>query len=390
MFTIIKNGFVYSPEFQGKKNILICMDKIISVYKEEDGLLPLNIPCSLIHTIDAKKMIDVPGFIDQHMHFLGGGGKHGYASRAGVVEFENIVKFGVTTAISSLGVDSYLKSLSNLLVRSRELESKGLTTHILTGGFQLPLKSITNNIFDDLIYIDKVIGVGEIGIADDFGSQPTVGEIRRIAANTNVVASISEKPGKIIIHLGSGIRGFDLILEVLEKSNLSIQQFILTHINRNEKLLKKAIEFAKLGGIVDITTGISPELGLKDSIFPHDALQYLLDSSVPIENITLSSDSGGFRSFYEANGTNINSFLLSSGTLLNTIVKSIQEKKTDLSTVLKTITSNIARIWNLFSKGEIKPNRDADLIILDQFFNVQKAICKGKIVFDLDCAKDSC
>lgn len=381
MFTYIKNGVVYTPVYQGKKDILICIDKIVSIH-ENGSFLPEKIP-NKIQVIDANNMIIVPGFIDQHMHFLGGGGKLGYASRAGMVKFDDIIKFGTTTAISSLGVDSYLKSLSNLLIRAKELEAKGLNTYILTGGFQLPLKSITNSIFDDLIYIEKVLGVGEIGIADEYCSQPTAEEIIRIAANTNAIASFSEKPGIILVHLGPGTRGFSLIFEVLEKSDLSIKQFIVTHINRSAKLLEEAVKFAKLGGIVDITTGISPELGIRDSILPHDALEYILEKSVSLDNITFSSDSGGFRSVYD-NNLKINNYLLSSETLFKMISKCVKEKKIELSEVLRTITSNVARIWNLKNKGEIKPYKDADLVLLDQEFNVKKVICRGKIVFNSD------
>ncbi|GAB4114101.1 MAG: beta-aspartyl-peptidase [Candidatus Caldatribacteriota bacterium] len=385
MFIYIKNGIVYAPDYQGKKDILICMDKIVSVY--ENGSFQIEKISNKIHIIDAKNMIILPGFIDQHMHFLGGGGKFGYAYRAGIVKFDDIIKFGITTAISSLGVDSYLKSLSDLLIRAKELEARGLNTYILTGGFQLPLKSITNSIFDDLIYIEKVLGVGEIGIADEYGSQPTAEEIIRIVANTRAVSSFSEKPGKVLIHLGSGKKGFEVIYKVLENADLLIDQFIVTHINRSTELLEEAIKFAKLGGIIDITTGISPELGIEDSIPPEDALEYILAQSVSFDHITFSSDSGGFRSIYD-NNLKINDYLLSSETLFKTISKCFQEKEVELSKVLKTVTSNVARIWNLKNKGEIKPYRDADLVLLDQDFKVKKVICLGKIIFDSDRDKN--
>ena len=159
MFTLVKNGTLYNPEYKGKLDILICMDKIVSIISKDDDLLSLNFS-DKIKIIDANGMIIIPGFIDQHMHFLGGGGKLGYMSRAGMIQFDDIIRFGVTTAISSLGVDSYLKNLSSLLIRAKELEAQGLTTYLLTGGFQLPLKSITDSVFNDFIYIDKVVGIG--------------------------------------------------------------------------------------------------------------------------------------------------------------------------------------------------------------------------------------
>lgn len=381
MFTLIKNGEIYAPTYRGKQDILICMGKIVSV--EPDLDLILENLSNKIQTIQAKKMIIVPGFIDQHMHFLGGGGKLGYSSRAGNISYNDIVKFGVTTAIGSLGVDSYLKNLDELLTRARELESQGLSTYILTGGFLLPLKSITSNVFSDIIYIDKVVGVGEIGISDAYGSQPTTKEIIRISANTKVASAISEKAGIMFIHVGPGKKGLDLLWKAIKETDLSITQFVVTHVNRDMKLLEEAAEFAKLGGRIDITTGISPKLGIKKAIVPSKAIKYLIENGVSIDSITLSSDAGGFR-VVDDNNKGIDSILLSSETLLETIVGCVKDQKIDLSLVLKTITSNVASIWNFKHKGVIKPYVDADLVFLDNNLNIKRVMFKGKIVFTSD------
>lgn len=380
MFKLIKNGELYCPEYQGEKNILICLDKFLYI-ETKDKRMCENFDKTM-QVIDAGGMIVVPGFIDQHMHFLGGGGKLGYKSRAGIVQFNDIVRFGVTTAISSLGVDSYLKKLDDLLVRARELDCQGLTTYILTGSFQLPLKSLTDNVLTDLFYIEKVIGIGEIGIADPFDSNPSKEEIIRIAANARALGAFSEKPGKIFIHIGPSIQKLKLMFEVINKSNVPIEQFIITHVNRSEELLEEAIQFAQLGGIIDITTGISPEFGIIDSVAPEDALKHILDRGIPIENITLSSDAGGFRTVV-GNNNEMHNVLLSSETLISTIKRAQKKHNICLSQSLKTITSNISRVWNLKNKGEISPFFDADLVFLDSIdLNIKKVMSKGNIVFE--------
>jgi len=381
MFTLIKNGEIYAPNYRGKQDILICMGKIVSV-NPDPGFVLEKFP-NTVQVVEADQMIIVPGFIDQHMHFLGGGGKLGYSSRAGNISYNDIVKFGVTTAIGSLGVDSYLKNLDELLTRARELESQGLSTYILTGGFLLPLKSITGSVFNDLIYIDKVVGVGEIGISDAYGSQPVTEEIIRISANTKVASAISEKAGVIFIHIGPGQKGLNLIREIINETDLSIKQFVVTHVNRSMKLLEEAAEFAKLGGRIDITTGISPKLGIKKAIAPSKAIKYLIENGVSIDSITLTSDAGGFR-VVDDNNQGIDSVLLSSETLLETIVECVKDQKIDLSLVLKTITSNVASIWNFKHKGIIKAYVDADLVFLDNNLNIKRVMFKGKIVFTSD------
>lgn len=235
-----------------------------------------------------------------------------------------------------------MKHLDSLLIRARELDREGLTTYILTGGFQLPLKSLTDNILSDLIYIDKVIGIGEIGIGDSFGSNSTIEEITRIAANARVEGALSEKSGKILIHLGPSSQGSNLISEVINNSDVPIKQFVITHVNRNMELLDEAIEFAKLGGIIDVTTGISPEFGINESIAPYDALKYIFEKNVPVENITLSSDAGGFRSIDDDNNK-IGDVLLLSDTLLDTLKKLKKIHNIDFTQTLKTVTSKLVK-----------------------------------------------
>ena len=76
--------------------------------------------------------------------------------------------------------------------------------------------------------------------------------------------------------------------------------------------------------------------------------------------------------------------MLSSETLLETIVECVKDQKIDLSLVLKTITSNVASIWNFKHKGIVKPYVDADLVFLDNNLNIKRVMFKGKIVFTSD------
>lgn len=70
MFKLIKNGELYCPEYQEKKDILICIDKFISI--EKRSKIFTESFTEKVKIIDASGMIIVPGFIDHHMHFLGG------------------------------------------------------------------------------------------------------------------------------------------------------------------------------------------------------------------------------------------------------------------------------------------------------------------------------
>jgi len=69
MFKMIQNGNVLSPTDIGREDILLCGDKIVKI--DEDLLGLANSLQARI--IDAEGKTVVPGFIDQHVHFLGGG-----------------------------------------------------------------------------------------------------------------------------------------------------------------------------------------------------------------------------------------------------------------------------------------------------------------------------
>ena len=71
---LIKNTNLYSPQSLGKKDILISNGKIVAI---DDEIVNHSV---FSKVWDAKGAITTPGFIDQHIHVIGAGGKHGFAS----------------------------------------------------------------------------------------------------------------------------------------------------------------------------------------------------------------------------------------------------------------------------------------------------------------------
>ena len=115
MFLCVKNADLYAPEHLGKRDILICNDKVIAV-KETIGTLPEG-----CRVIDAAGRKVIPGLIDQHVHVTGGGGESGFTSRVPEIQLSDIVKAGVTTVVGLLGTDSRTRSVQNLLAKTKAL-----------------------------------------------------------------------------------------------------------------------------------------------------------------------------------------------------------------------------------------------------------------------------
>ena len=134
---------------------------------------------------DCSDKIICPGFIDQHIHIIGGGGEGGLASRIPEIMLSKIVSAGITTVVGVLGFDSITRSLKGLLAKARALEEEGLNTFIYTGSYEVPTPTITGSVMSDVSLVDKVIGVGEIAISDH-RSSIRQGYLKKIANEARI------------------------------------------------------------------------------------------------------------------------------------------------------------------------------------------------------------
>ena len=123
--------------------------------------------------------------------------------------------------------------MANLIAKARGLEEEGITCYVQTGSYQVPVKTLMDKIEDDIILIDKIIGVGEIAIADHRSSQPTVEELAKIASAARIGGMLSGKSGIVNIHVGDSYDHLQLIEQVVETTDIPIKQFYPTHVNRN-------------------------------------------------------------------------------------------------------------------------------------------------------------
>ena len=68
---------------------------------------------------------------------------------------------------------------------------------------------------------------------------------------------LSSKAGVVNMHLGDGEDGLKMLYEITKNGEIPKTQIIPTHVNRNKRLFKEAIEWAKQGGIMDVTSSVS-------------------------------------------------------------------------------------------------------------------------------------
>ena len=63
----------------------------------------------------------LPGIIDPHVHFIGGGGSAGLNSRTKEIAIEKIVEAGITTAVGCLGFDRTSRTLKSPAAKDQRL-----------------------------------------------------------------------------------------------------------------------------------------------------------------------------------------------------------------------------------------------------------------------------
>ena len=139
LLKIIKNVEVYAPDYMGKKYVVIAGSVIEGVYDSLD--IPEGFPG--LEVIDGEGKLLFPGFIDSHVHIIGGGGEGGFKTRTPEIQLSELISAGITTVVGCLGTDAVTRSMKTLLAKAYGLEEEGISTYIFTGSYQLPAVSIT-------------------------------------------------------------------------------------------------------------------------------------------------------------------------------------------------------------------------------------------------------
>ncbi|QDP02114.1 beta-aspartyl-peptidase [Thalassotalea sp. PS06] len=371
---LIKQADVYAPNHLGKCDVLIGGDKILKIAKDL-GEFQLD----GVDVIDGKDQILAPGFVDSLVHVTGGGGEGGYTTRTAELDVADTITGGVTTVVGALGTDSVTQTLEALIGKTKELNQRGINAYCYTGSYHFPAKTITGSVDKDIMMIEEIIGVGEVAIADHRGSQPSVNDMARLASEARVGGMLSGKAGIVSIHVGDGDDELALLHQVSEQTNIPIQQFYPTHINRSEALFKAGINLALKGGYIDFTTSTNEQILASGEIDAPQALARALDAGVDIANITMSSDGNASLPLFDQQGNLIELQMGRVTSLHQAFVSAVKEHKVRLEDALTSITLSPANILKLNQKGRISEGLDADLVLMDEkSLAVRSTISRGK------------
>ena len=363
---LVKNAEVYAPEYIGKKDILICGEKI-ELILDEIANLPLE-----HEVIDGTDMILAPGIIDQHVHVTGGGGEGSFHTRTPELQLSELVEGGITTVVGLLGTDGLTRSVENLYAKIMALNEEGVSAYMLTGAYDHPGPTISGTPEKDITFIEKVLGV-KLAISDHRAPNVTVAELIHLASKTRVAGMLSGKPGIVTLHMGDAKEALSPVFEALEKTAIPTKVFRPTHVNRNEWLLEDAYKFLEMGGYIDLTCGIHPDSR------PGKCVAEAKKRGLPMKHVTMSSDGHGSWSNYAEDGTLLEIGVSGVDTLLKELVYMVNEIGIPLSEALSYMASNVADALGL-RKGRIAVGFDADLLLMTKELELQTVIARGKIM----------
>lgn len=360
-FLLIRDAQLMTPAAEGRGDVLVAHGRILAVGQ---GLDPRG--CGVpVQIIEANGRVLCPGLVDSLVHFGGGGGEGGFATRMPPLAAATALSAGVTSMIGALGTDDITRSHADLLACARSLSAHGLSAYTLTGSYQVPPVTLTGSVRGDITFVAEMIGLGEIAIADHRGSQPSAAELARIASDTRVAGMLSGKSGKVLVHVGDAPEGLALLREASSRWPVPITQWHPTHINRNARLLADGIAFAKEGGSIDFTTSSTPDFVAAGEIPAAQALAQALAAGVPISRITMSSDGQASLPHFDAQGRLVSLEVAPIGSLLDSVREAVARFGVPLATALASATSSPAAIWGLERKGRIAAGMDADLVLLE-------------------------
>jgi beta-aspartyl-dipeptidase (metallo-type) len=352
MLTLIENAEIVAPQFQGQQSLLIIngrIEQIGQINRRAFDRLLLD-----MEVIDASDCLITPGFIDPHQHLLGGSGEKGFSSQTPEVSLSEIVKAGITTVIGCLGVDTTMKTMAGLLAKAKGLREEGLNAFIYSGGYNVPSTTITNSIRDDLLFINEVIGAGEVAIADERSTVPSPQELARLVQDAYVGGILSQKAGITHFHVGERKERLKALRILIEEYDIAPRLLYPTHIERTKKLMLEAIALTRQGMFVDIDT-VEEDL--------QEWLKFYFDNDGNPHQLTVSSDAS----------------IASPQNLFNQIRACILESRFPVEQVIPIVTSNTARVLKLDNKGSLGVGKDADLLVINKgSFELKDLFAGGK------------
>ena len=367
MALLIKNAHVFAPTDLGKKDVLMVGENVVAIGED----LPTWLPDTEV--IDAKGQIMTPGFFDQHIHVTGGGGEGGPVSRTPEIVLSELVACGTTSLVGVSGTDFVTRSIENLLAKVRALKTEGVSAWMYTSNYKYPPTTMSGSVSQDMFLVPECLGV-KIALGDHRSSFPTLDEVLALLAEIRVGGMIAGKTGFLHIHTGNIPGSFDMYKEIVARG-FPIKHIRPTHCGRIRHVFDAAVEFAKAGGYIDITTGAS-------CCFEHPAQAVVaaLEAGVDPTHITLSTDGHGSVPRFNEKGEMVGLGVGGVAGNLTEVKRLITEHGMPIEKAITFISSNVGQALGLAGQGVIEVGGCANACLFNDSLELTTVVSRNRVM----------
>ncbi len=294
--------------------------------------------------------------------------------------FRDLVKSGITTVAGTVGTDTLSRSMITLLMKAKTMNLSGIHTLLYTGSVLFPPMTLMGSVEKDIVLISEIVGV-KTGLGETVFPRPDLREVENLITEARRAASFSGKAGVVHIHLAlSAIEWIDGIEAILKARENPYSQVVFTHVNKSPQLLERAMNFARQGGRIDLTTCIRPP-ERPGAVKPSTGLKRYLEAGGPLEEITFSSDGNASRVL--ANGAVDYTRV---GDLLGELRDCVQKEGIPLPQALAVATSNVAdRLGIAEGRGSLREGFFADLAFFTENLELTDLMGGGRWLQSRGC-----
>ena len=326
----------------------------------------------------------VPGFIDQHIHGAAGFDAMDTNPNALKNIYEALIKEGTTSFLATtmtMDVNSIIKALDNV-TNYMKYNPNCLGVH-LEGPFINRMKKGAQD--------DKNIVDASNDLLDEFNKNKII-KLMTIAPETPNALNVIEYAKSIGIKssVGHTNANYDQVLEAINKGASQVTHgynAMNAFSHRDVGVVGAMLLNNKLKAEV-ICDGVHVSKEAIELLYKNkgkEGIILITDSLRAKHTCDSVSELGGQKVFIKDNKATLKDGTLAGSILkMNEAVKNMVEfTKCSLADAVYMASTNPAKNLSIYDKkGSIEIGKDADLVILDEKFNVIKTIVHGKVLFE--------
>jgi beta-aspartyl-dipeptidase (metallo-type) len=339
VITLIENADVYAPAPLGRQSVLLLNDTIARIGAiDRHAVEAIGVEYEVV---DACDSLLCPGLIDPHEHLLGGSGEQGFNTMTPEIFLEELVGAGITTVVGCLGADVTMRNMTSLAGKAKALTEDGVEALLWTGGYRVPPATLSTSARNDILFVQEIIGVGEVAISDERSSDPDPRELATVVHEAHVAGMLAHKCGLTHFHVGDGKARLAPLRALIDDFHIEPGWLYATHVERSETLMREAIDLARAGVHIDVDV-VEEDLPRWLRFYEHH--------DGDRARLTVSSDAA----------------ISSPRILFDQMRGAVLQHHVPFERVLPLATENTARALHLRRKGTIEVGKAADLLVLDR------------------------